>query len=140
MSQKSASAIQIEEKEARIDAMEDLSISYTKRQIIEALENNPNLTDEQVIKQVKNEGIKINAFLHSYISSKFLDVKTAVSYRIAQSYFESLSKSLYPRFVTFPLVQGKAHIHFRLKEETIRYLIAEIREVKAKGELSNDMV
>ena len=130
MSEKSASQLQIEEKEARIEAMEKLAIRHTRIRILEILRDNPKVTDKEILQQVKSEGIPIRAFLHTFITMKTSKVKTAVSFKIAHSYFESLSESMNPLFITFALEQGKTKIKFHLEKATIGSLIAEVRGKK----------
>lgn len=128
MNEKSASELQIEEKEARIEAMENLAMQHTKKRILEILRDNPKLENKEILQQVKSEGIPIRAFIHNFITMK-ANVKTAVSFKIARSYFESLSESMSPLFVAFAVESGKVKTRFHLEENTINSLIAEVRKI-----------
>lgn len=127
MNEKSASQLQIEEREARVEAMENLAMQYTKKRILEFLRDNAKATDKEIFQQVKSEGIPIRAFIHSFITMK-AKVKTAVAFKTAQKYFDSLSESMSPLFIAFAIEKGKIKTRFHLEEDAISSLIAEVRK------------
>jgi hypothetical protein len=122
----SASEMQIEEKAKRMQAMIDLAIHETFKQIREEKQKSEDL--ETIVKNVSEKGINIKEFLHGFIKLKpNQTVKTQVSYDIAKGYFEDFSECAKDErdFITFNAYDSKNEkgTHFHLRIEKIREFV-----------------
>lgn len=117
--ERSASAIQIEEKKERMEKMFSLAQRLTTEQIKEIKRKNPNLTPSEVVDRVKAEGIPKTAFINEYITTE-----ASVSESIAKGYFVHLAERLKPNFIEFnPRKQDAKPTHFHLEPSLIEDLV-----------------
>lgn len=112
---RSASAIQLEERKARMSEMAELASRITEGQVRQILAENPSISDDELIAKVKGLGIPIQQFIYSYIR------QIGVSEKVAKSYFNCLSQKQYPNFI---LNDDKTHFHVNI----IDLIVADVRE------------
>jgi hypothetical protein len=122
----SASALQILEKKQRIERMVDLATQITSSQLKEILEENPNLSETQLIERLKQKGILKYPFLHEYIVDR-----SSVELKTAKGYYAHLTQRLKPTF--FEHQNGEKKTYFHLSDSLLRIVI---RETKGKTEES----
>ena len=115
--QKSASAMQVEEKRKRLNVMLDLAISVTKNELQKL---NPDLPHEQLLMMLKQKDIPIKPFLNEFI----MQPDCSVTMNTAISYFDSYAHSLNPIFTETKVG------HFRLNDVSLHNMIMTAKQVK----------
>ena len=126
----SASALQIEEKRERMLAMLKLARELTEEIIENFKLENPQATESDVIQCVKDNPIKINAFLHEYIAS--LVEGKSVSLITARTYFDHYSKRIRKTFIEVSNEGAKMPYGFHLNDNLIRGSIVEVTRKLSK--------
>ncbi len=126
----SASALQIEEKRERMLAMLNLAREFTEEVIENFVLENPQATENNTVQHVKDNPIKINAFLHEYIAS-FVEGKS-VSLNTARTYFDHYSKRIRKTFIEVSNEGAKMPYGFHLNDNLIQASIVEVTRKLSK--------
>lgn len=113
---KSASAIQIEERRERIEALKNFARNLTIDNIVKLLKKQPELTEGQIIKQI--EGIDREWFFAFYLMN-LVQVKRRTLF---EGYYDPL------RRLGFFVELNSSPLSFRLSDEQIKLCIAKYRE------------
>ena len=125
----SASALQIAERKARMDAMRDLALEETGRIIYALIAEDPDIKNEEIVNQVKAQPIPISGFKNEYKARTYGGAK-GVSDKTATEYFNTEANRLHPLFIRVPLTRNSKPYDkrgFHVSETLLYNCVDEVR-------------